>query len=177
MVQIFTPDMRGTVGASPYDKPSLFLGGSIEMGKAVHWQFEVEEHFRNQDIVIFNPRRPNWDASWTQSSENNEFVHQVEWELAKLQAADAIVMVFDKNTLSPISLLELGLSAGRNAETALNKMIVLCPNEFWRSGNVEIVCNRYSIPMVNSMDDLLEDVEALMRRNFERRMQVKAMLR
>ena len=59
---------------------------------------------------------------------------QVEWELEGLELCDIIIMYFDSNTKSPISLLELGLFAHKK------KMIVFCPNGFWRKGNVDVVC-------------------------------------
>lgn len=53
------------------DKTSLFLTGSIEMGKAIDWQAETVERLRNKDIIILNPRRLQWDASWKQRLEND----------------------------------------------------------------------------------------------------------
>ena len=38
-------------------------------------------------------------------------------------------------------------------------MVVACPKEFWRRGNVEIVCNRYDVKFVENLDDLVEEVE------------------
>ena len=56
-------------------------------------------------------------------------------------------MYFDPETKSPISLLELGLFANSG------KIHVICPEGFWRKGNVDIVCDEYNIPMYK---DLLE---------------------
>ena len=58
-------------------------------------------------------------------------------------------MYFDPNTKSPISLLELGLFAQSK------KLIVCCPEGFWRKGNVDIVCDRYNIPNYDSLEKLL----------------------
>ena len=127
----------------------LFLAGSIEMGKAIDWQQEVSEKLADLDLIVLNPRRPDWDSSWVQSIENEEFVKQVEWELEGLEKADIIIMYFAANTYSPISLLELGLHA------RANKLIVYCENNFWRKGNVEIVCRKYGITQVSSWEELL----------------------
>ena len=60
---------------------SVFLAGSIEMGKAENWQDKVERLLANEDIIIYNPRRDDWNSSWVQSKDNPQFREQVEWEL------------------------------------------------------------------------------------------------
>jgi hypothetical protein len=134
------------------DGKSVFLAGSIEMGVAVNWQQRVEMALAGTDILIFNPRRDDWDASWVQSIDNAQFREQVEWELAAQEKANVIAMYFDPSTKSPISLLELGLFA------RTGKMIVCCPDGFWRKGNVDIVCSRYGVQQVNSLSALVESV-------------------
>ncbi len=125
----------------------IFLAGSIEMGAAENWQEVIEDTFRHKsDLVIFNPRRDVWDSSWVQKESNGQFNYQVNWELDKLTEADIIFMYFAPDTKSPISLLELGLYADSK------KMIVVCPDSFWRKGNVDIVCNRYDIPIYETLD-------------------------
>jgi hypothetical protein len=128
----------------------IFLGGSIEMGKAIDWQKELIEKLTDEPITFLNPRRSDWDSSWTQEITNPQFREQVEWELNGLEVADIIVMVFDPNTMSPISLLELGLHASSE------KMVVICPEGFWRKGNVDIVCEKYNIKQVKDIYELVE---------------------
>lgn len=141
----------------PYRKLSIFLAGSIEMGIAEDWQSKIEEELKDYDVTIFNPRRDEWDSSWEQTIHNPQFREQVEWELDHLDKADIILMYFDENTKSPISLLELGLYASSG------KMIVYCPEGFWRKGNVDIVANRYDVKQVQSMNELLTAVRNLAR--------------
>ena len=47
-------------------QPALFLAGSIEMGTAAGWQQQVIEQLADLDIIVLNPRREAWDASWEQ---------------------------------------------------------------------------------------------------------------
>jgi hypothetical protein len=126
---------------------TVFLAGSIEMGAAEDWQVQIPSQFAESAVTFFNPRRDDWDSSWTQEQSNPEFNHQVNWEMNKLEQADLIFMYFSPETKSPISLLELGLHANDR------KMIVCCPDGFWRKGNVEITCARHRIPMFNNMED------------------------
>lgn len=127
---------------------SVFLAGSIEMGKAEDWQKRIENHFIKTEVTLFNPRRDDWDSSWTQEQSNPQFNHQVNWEMNRLEEADIVFMYFSPETMSPISLLELGLHANDN-------IIVCCPKGFWRKGNVDIVCTRYGIPLFENLEDAI----------------------
>lgn len=128
-------------------KKSVFLAGSIEMGVAEDWQLTIGKWFLSMGWNVFNPRRTDWDSSWIQSYENPQFNQQVSWELNALDKSDVILMYLDPNTKSPISLLELGLHA------TSKKLYVVCPDGFWRKGNVEMVCSVYDIPLFNTLDD------------------------
>lgn len=130
------------------DIKTVFLGGSIEMGKSEDWQTKIGDFFLDKGWNVFNPRRDNWDSSWEQKFENPQFYQQVNWELNALEQCDLIIMYFDPNTKSPISLLELGLFA------RTGKLMVVCPDGFWRKGNVEIVCNYYNIPFYDDLETL-----------------------
>jgi hypothetical protein len=134
-----------------YNTIAVFLAGSIEMGQADNWQPRVIaalEEYSDNDVVVYNPRRDDWDSSWEQSIHNEKFYEQVTWELDRLRDSSIIFMYFDPNTKSPISLLELGL----HATDRDNKLIVCCPPGFWRKGNVDIVCQRFGIPVFNELN-------------------------
>jgi hypothetical protein len=136
----------------------IFLAGSIEMGEAEQWQRQVVDAMADVDnLVILNPRRDDWDSSWEQQAANAQFVEQVSWELDMLDAADIIVMYFAPATMSPISLLELGLYAKSG------KLKVCCPSRFWRRGNVEVVCQRHSIPLFDNLEELLASLHRTIR--------------
>jgi hypothetical protein len=90
-------------------KTYIFLAGSIEMGLAENWQEKTVRELSEFDVVLLNPRRDDWDSSWTQSINNPQFREQVEWELKAMEDATDIIMYFSPGTKSPITLLELGL--------------------------------------------------------------------
>jgi len=131
---------------------SIFLAGSIEMGKAEDWQAKVTEKFKPYDVLILNPRRDDWDSSLEQSIDNPQFHEQVVWELNAQEDADIIIMHFCADTKSPITLLELGLFA------KTGKVRVSCPKDFWRRGNVEVCCARYNIPFYDDLDLMTDNV-------------------
>lgn len=139
----------------PYDPPdinrkSVFLAGSIDMGTAIDWQADLTKALSDLEIKIYNPRRPNWDTTWKQDIDFAPFRQQVEWELGSLERVDVIAMYLPETSKAPISLLELGLFASSG------RLIVACPKKFWRQGNVEIVCKRYNVPLVETVEKLEE---------------------
>lgn len=139
--------------------PSVFLAGSIEMGTAHRWQDDFIKEFQNESITFFNPYRNDFDASQEQKASNPYFRQQVEWELEHLEKSNIIVLYFDPKTKSPISLLEMGLFHKK-------KMIVCCPQGFWRKGNVDIVCERYGIELIESLPELVKSLKNTLRTNY-----------
>jgi len=137
-----------------YDRRTkrVFLAGTIEMGNSHDWQSQVEEALINTECTILNPRREAWDSSWEQKIESPQFYQQVNWELDALDKSDLIILNLLPDSKSPISLLELGLYASSG------KLLVCCPDGFWRKGNIEIVCERYDIPLYDSLEDLLNSL-------------------
>lgn len=143
MVNIIKPpnDITETSG------PSIFLAGTIDMGNSTNWQSSVEQELSDiENLTIFNPRRESWDSSWIQSTQNPQFVEQVVWELNAMEKADLIFMYLLPGSQSPITLLEMGIHA------TSKKLLVCCPDGFYRKGNVDIVCKHFDIPQVDNID-------------------------
>ena len=136
-------------GALPLALPGIFLAGSIEMGKAEDWQAQVQKLMANEEVELYNPRRDDWDSSWEQTIENDEFRKQVNWELNAMDSSQVIIMYLDPETKSPISLLELGIHAQSG------KLLVCCPDGFYRKGNVDVVCAKYNIPQYDTIEELV----------------------
>lgn len=140
----------------PYDDDigiTLFLGGSIEMGAAENWQERLTRELSDiDDLTILNPRRDDWDSSWVQDpTPGTKFREQVDWELDNQVLCDINLYYFVPGTMSPITLLELGAFC----DTSLFNTIVFCPKEFWRYGNVAVLCERAEVPLFDSFDALV----------------------
>lgn len=152
------------VDHSPY-VVRIFLGGSIEMGVADAWQEKLVQALRIEgygDTVWFiNPRRNDWDASWIQTKENQQFREQVEWELDNLEKADVRVFYFDPGTVSLVTMLELGRFID-NPCTDTGKTLVCCPPGYVRKGNVDIFCNRYGVNVLESFEELVEALKQIL---------------
>ncbi|MBO9726386.1 MAG: nucleoside 2-deoxyribosyltransferase domain-containing protein [Novosphingobium sp.] len=134
-----------------HDRPRVFLGGSIDMGSAPDWQKQVIAALQGENVVLLNPRRPDWSPAWKPEASEPEFRRQVEWELAALDSADVVILYLAPGSQSPVSLLELGLHARSG------KVVLLCPPGFWRKGNVDITGERYGVKQVQSLDELIAE--------------------
>lgn len=140
-------------------KFTIFLGGSIEQGKAKPWGDYLTSKLSsyNFDIRILNPRRDDYDGGQKQSLNNPYFKEQVTWELDGLDRSDLIVMYLQEGTLSPISMMEIGLYI--NTLDWKKEMIIFCPTGFWRRGNIEVLVDRF--PFHSRLVDNYEEFENL----------------
>lgn len=150
----------------------IFLAGSIEQGKAEEWQHEFADAIRKMkprpNVALFNPRRDNWDPSWSgisppgdsklftqQVLQQEQLVKQIEWEIEHLERAHLIVMYLQPGTISPVSMLELGIFV-KEVFTMKKQMIVLCPEGFHRKTNIDVVCQYYDVTMAKDMTELIK---------------------
>ena len=120
------------------------------MGNSEDWQAKVSKELKNEKVILLNPRRDDWNTAWKPVKEEPEFRKQVEWELNALENADYIIMYFGKDSKSPISLLEMGLYAKSG------KLLVICPDGFWRKGNVDITAEKYGVKQFDSIENVLD---------------------
>jgi len=139
------------------DKVSIFLAGTIDMGNSLDWQAQIVQELHGYDIYIYNPRRDDWDLSWEQSINNPQFKEQVLWELNALEKADFIIFNFLPDSKSPITLFEFG-------KHYMDNIVVCCPDEFYRSGNIHVICEREQINLVKSQDELLTFIKEVFKR-------------
>lgn len=131
---------------------TIFLAGAIDNGQAINWQEYVAEQLKEIDnLIILNPRRDDWDSTWDCSKNNPQFAEQVNWELDGINNCDLVLVYFPANSIAPISLLELGLLAS----SPYDNKIVVCENGYHRKGNVDIVCERYGVVQLDTLDNAI----------------------
>lgn len=136
----------------PEEPIRVFLAGSIEGNTAERWQDITAERLSKLGFVVFNPRRDIWDNSWKQSFDDANFYQQVNWELDAILASDLVLVYFDPKTKSPVSMLELGYVIGK----APGSVAVICPEGFWRKGNIDILCYREKVTQFNTIDEAID---------------------
>ncbi len=128
----------------------VFLAGSIDMGNAPDWHKQVTDSLTDVPVILLNPRRPDWDSTWKQDPVEGPFREQVLWELSSIAKSDLVFFYFASGTISPISLLELGLCIGGRA-----RVIVCCPPDFHRYGNVKITCEVAGITVYEKLEEAI----------------------
>ena len=122
------------------------------MNRAEPWQQRLANDLADEEVLLLNPRRDDWDSSWTQDpTPGTKFHEQVTWEMNAQDNAELLVYYFDPATISPITLLELGAYGGSDPEA----VVVCCPPTYFRYGNVNVFCNRYGITLLHSYEELL----------------------
>lgn len=135
----------------------MFLAGSIDNGSAIKWQDRVIKDLFDKDICIMNPRNENWNKDLVQSVLVPEFNNQLLWELHHLNIADVVMFYFDENGKAPITLLEMGLMVSQD-----KTVLVCCGPDYWRRGNVEIVCKYYNIPFFEKYSDIIAYLKVIL---------------
>ena len=140
---VYKPPARPNI-----DRPSVILYGSIEPNPINDWQTNLATSLSDLSIAIINPRCDAWDSTWVEDISDSRFKQQVEWEMDHARIADVIAFYFKPDTLTPITLLELGMYVGTG------KAVVCCPEGFYKRGNVQIVCRRYGVELLGSLKEL-----------------------
>ena len=140
---------------------SVFLGGSIEQGKAIDWQDKLQNYFSKKEVTFFNPRRDDWDSSLEQTIEDEQFRTQVMWEIDHMLKSDIVVFFIQGDTQSPISLMEIGLLSLPNYNKQM-KVLICCEEKFWRRGNIEVMAYKFNIPLVATFEELKKKLKEIL---------------
>lgn len=101
----------GKMGVEYGDPIRVFLAGGIT--DCADWQstvvssFEADKDFKDKNIILYNPRRENWNMSMNSKTEAQR---QIEWEFKRLEKMDIFSMYFaaSQTSVGPICLYELG---------------------------------------------------------------------
>lgn len=128
----------------------VFLAGGIT--DCPDWQKEMIERFKDvDDLVLFNPRRKEFDITNPTMSEQ-----QIEWEHEHLKTANAVLFWFPYHALCPITLFELGAAMSRGAT-----VFVGCHPAYPRYFDVvkQVALERPSVKVRDNFADLVEDVK------------------
>ncbi|KAH9218237.1 hypothetical protein DL95DRAFT_385643 [Leptodontidium sp. 2 PMI_412] len=137
------------------DQPTVFLSGSIDAPPAT-WQSLLTAALSHLPVTILNPHRADWDSTWREEIDFPPFNEQVNWELDAMETADVVAVFFNPTSPAPITLMELGLFARGK------KMVVACPKGYWKRGNVQIVCRRFGVEVVDNVGELADRVVKLL---------------
>lgn len=124
----------------------VFLAGSIDNRYFGNWRKETAKKLETK-VNVFDPTNMKHD-----SLNDAEMKSHIIWELDALAIADKILLNFLPDSKSPISLVELGLYV------ASNKLIVVCPKEFYKSRYVFTLCEKYNTPIFENLNKALVEL-------------------
>jgi hypothetical protein len=148
MIQVLTAVAHGDY---PKNKRKLFLAGGIS--NCPDWQQEVIKELQDENIVVFNPRRPIIiDRKNLKVSRE-----QIAWEHYYLREATEVLFWFPNTSVCPIALFELGGCLERN-----QVVYVGCDVNYDRIVDlvIQIEMSKRPIKLVHSIKDLLKQVKA-----------------
>ncbi len=134
---------------------TIFLAGVIDMGSADEWSLQVVEGLKDYDVQLLDPRRDDWDNSWKQSVDDPQFREQLVWEQTGLAEADYRTFVLLEDSKGPITLMEMG-------EYADEPGVACCEEGYERQGNVDVVALMKGMPLVRSVDALIEHLKGVL---------------
>jgi len=133
--------------------PSVYLAGGIDVGDPHNWWNEMTAALSPLSVTMISPCRKDWDPSWKQRATNLWFNEQMKWELQRPEEADVIALHLRPGATCPTNLMELCLYAPSG------KLVVCCPDGFSLKGHVEMVCDKYGIPLVETVEDFVATVK------------------
>ena len=150
------------------DKPNskfIFLAGGISL--CANWQEDLKQMLfesRLKNLVIFNPRRSH-DFDFEKESE-----FQIKWEHDHLKRSDAVSFWFPKESVCPITLLELGTCLKSPNKT----VFVGCHPEYKRKKDLYIQASLYR-PEIKIVEDLVSLSEQI-QKWAEKPLEIKAVV-
>lgn len=118
----------------------VFLAGGIT--GCEDWQSEVADLLADTDMVLCNPRQPDFDVTDPRGAEK-----QIKWEVDHLNLCDHKLFWFpDSGTIpQPIALFELGFAVARRT-AGEKKFVVGCDPNYCRRYDVEQQIRNYLGP-------------------------------
>lgn len=95
MNQVILPPYSST--NTDLNNIKIFCAGSINGNHSKFWQNQfIEDVSDFKNLSIYNPRRIDYDISWSTDFTSPQFNQQVNWELTNLENADVIYFILIK---------------------------------------------------------------------------------
>jgi hypothetical protein len=134
---------------------SIFLAGGIS--GCPDWQTPTAEAIANgtdDHVLVMNPRLPGtYDPK-----DMDTAVPQIKWEYDTLRDADMVLFWFPKETLCPITLLELGKELVRSELTGRGRLVIGTETGYARALDVETQTRLVfpDMPIYNKLSDMID---------------------
>lgn len=123
-----------------YTRHRVYLSGAMT---GEDWQSKFTNELDSLRVDVFSPRYP---SSHTVTPPDGLF----EWEIDHMSIANVIAFNFIPDEDCSSALIALGMYA------KTDRIIVCCPDGFFKKGDIDALCNREDIPQVDSLDLLIK---------------------
>lgn len=133
----------------PTSLPSVFVGGTIDNGKARNWQRDLVSSLRDRcpSVVCLNPRRDEWDGG--------DGARQVAWEMYMQRRSDYKVYWFEPKYLSPVTLAGVAMFGDK-------RTVVGCSADYAYRENLLKFQEVRGFKMVETWDEFVEAAAAML---------------
>jgi len=140
-----------------HDNVQIYLGGGIN--GCADWRKELIKKLKDLSITIYNPRRKNFPIGDPEAIEQ-----QISWEYNHLLNSDVLVFWFAGGSPNSTALYQLGRWGNCNDRPLFIGIDPL----YDRRENIiiETALSRHEIDIVESLDDLSEQIHNLFRTDF-----------
>ena len=109
-----------------------------------NWRDVVADYYQ-EEYHLIDPTNPGHD-----NLSDKAMREHIKWEFLGLKQADYIILNFLSDALSPISLVELGMYV------MTNKLIVVCPKDFYKWRYIDTLCKEYNTPIFTQLEQVLD---------------------
>jgi hypothetical protein len=123
-----------------YDWQNKFIQGLIQLADPTPGSKTGIMMFSKLNYIVIDPRTNASNPAI--SLDNPEFVQGFSYFLDMVDVADAIFLNFLKRSTAPTGIFDLGYLI-RSGKT-----VVRCPEEYFQSGFVNFLCQRYNVPLL-----------------------------
>jgi hypothetical protein len=78
-----------------------------------------------------------------------------------MEEADLVFVYFASEGLSAVSMFEIGHCVAK-MQSGAGTMLVCCEDDYARRGNVQIVCARHGIKLLDTMENVVEEIKSIL---------------
>lgn len=125
---------------SIYDWQNKFIQGLVQLADPTPGSKTGIMMFSKYNYLIVDPR--SYAADPTMSQDNPEFVKGFSYFLDMIDTVDAVFLNYLKKSVSVTGVFDIGylIKSG--------KCVVRCPDEYYQSGLVKFLCQRFNVPLL-----------------------------
>ena len=128
------------------DTLKIFLAGGMKNP----WRKALRDKLQKANLtnlIIIDPTIDDWASIGKNDISNPDYVRQTDWEHMGLIKADIEVFHFDSSSVSPITLIEMGMYKSQES-------IICVESGYRKKAYIEYMGDRYGMPVTRTINEL-----------------------